>query len=76
LGRSAATTAKGWTPPHLRAHAAQLFENAALAALRPLGSVIGHKQATTTRLNYTGDTPHRDVVVAEMTAEQLAGDVR
>lgn len=42
IWRERGWTAKGWTPQHLRAHAAQLFENAALAALRPLGSVIGH----------------------------------
>jgi len=64
-------TAKGWTRQHLRAHAAQCFEAAALGVLRPLGTVIGHKDPRTTRLNYTGDTPYRDVVVAELIAEQL-----
>jgi len=71
IWRAQGWTANGWTPQHLRAHAAQLFENAALAALRPLGSVIGHKEPSTTRLNYTGRTPYGDVVVAEMLAEAL-----
>jgi hypothetical protein len=71
MWREQGWTAKGWTPQHLRAHAAQLFERSALSALRPLSSVIGHKEATTTALNYTGASPYRDVVVAELIAEQL-----
>jgi hypothetical protein len=71
IWREQGWTAKGWTPQHLRAHAAQLFEQAALAALRPLGSIIGHTDATTTRRSYTGDSPYRDVVVAELLAQQL-----
>lgn len=71
IWREMGWTAKGWTAQHLRAHAAQLFEAARLEALRPLGSVIGHKEPTTTALNYTGDSPYRDVVVAETIAAAL-----
>lgn len=78
IWREQGWTAKGWTPQHLRAHAAQSFESAALAALRPLSGVIGHKDARTTRRNYAGDTPYRDVVVAELIAAELGdrGDDR
>lgn len=71
IWREQGWTANGWTPQHLRAHAAQLFEGAYLEALRPLRRVIGHQRASTTRANYTGETPFADVVVAEMIAERL-----
>ncbi|MDQ2914091.1 MAG: hypothetical protein M3T56_12650 [Chloroflexota bacterium] len=71
IWRAMGWTAKGWTAQHLRAHAAQQFEAAHLAALRPLGSVIGHKHPATTRRNYTGKTPYADLVVAEIIAEAV-----
>lgn len=72
IWRQMGWTEKGWTAQHLRAHAAQLFETQHLKALRPLGRIIGHKEPMTTRLNYTGETPYADVVVAELIADQLA----
>jgi hypothetical protein len=71
IWRQMGWTDKGWTSQHLRANAAQAFASAHLQVLRPLGQIIGHQSPRTTRLNYVGDTPFADVVVAELIAGQL-----
>lgn len=71
IWRDMGWTNLGWTPQHLRAHAAQLYRDYTLGVLRPLAHIIGHKEPSTTRLNYTGATPYEDVVVAEIIAKEL-----